>query len=133
MPKKSMPKTEAAWKKKLTPEQYNVLREKGTEPVFSGKLLHVKEKGMFVCAGCDTKIFSSDTKFDSGTGWPSFFDAIPDSVELKDDYSGGMSRIEVICKNCKSHLGHLFKDGPKPTGKRYCINSAALKFKSAVR
>jgi len=127
--KVSMPKTEAGWKEKLTPEQYNVLRENGTERPFSGKLLYNKDKGAYVCAGCGNQLFSSKTKFDSDCGWPSFYDAIPDSVEFKDDYSHGFHRIEVRCKRCEGHLGHVFDDGPNPTGKRFCINSLALGFK----
>ncbi len=115
------------WKQKLTPEQYHVLREKGTEAPFSGKFVHHKANGMYVCAACNTPLFSSDTKFDSGTGWPSFTDvAEKGNVELHDDTSLGMHRIEVTCKNCGGHLGHVFDDGP--TGKRYCINSCALGF-----
>ena len=121
--------TKTDWKKKLTPQQYKVLREKSTELPFSGKLLHNKEKGTYMCAGCGTELFLSDTKYDSGCGWPSFFEANKKNIELKDDYSLGMHRIEVLCKKCGGHLGHLFDDGPKPTGKRYCINSAALEFK----
>ena len=129
MTKQKMPKTEEEWKKKLAPEQFHVLRKKGTEMPFTGKLLHNKETGMYVCAACGTKLFSSETKFDSGTGWPSFFKpAKKGSVELKEDNSLFMRRIEVICKKCGGHLGHVFDDGPKPTGKRYCINGCALDF-----
>ena len=118
--------------KKLTSEQEYVLIQKGTEPPFTGKLLYNKEKGVYTCAGCDAELFSSDTKFDSSSGWPSFWDASKNNVQLKPDDALGMKRMEVLCKKCGGHLGHLFADGPKPTGKRYCINSAALEFKKTV-
>lgn len=113
-------------KQKLTPEEYKVLREKGTEAPFSGELLQEKRDGMYKCKVCGQQLFSSDTKFDSGTGWPSFDDAIPGSVEFKDDYSIGTHRAEVVCSKCGSHLGHMFEDGPTNTGRRYCINSVCL-------
>src|SRR3989344_320730 len=113
----------------LTPEQYHILKEKGTETPFTGKFLHNKRTGTYICDDCKTELFASDTKFDSGTGWPSFSDVKnKQNVELKQDISYGMQRTEVRCKKCGGHLGHLFDDGPTPTGVRYCINSAALEF-----
>lgn len=120
--------SEEELKKKLTPAEYHILREKGTEPPFSGKYATTKEDGMYKCKVCGNPLFSSDTKFDSGTGWPSFTDpAGKDSVEYREDTSHGMSRVEVTCKKCGSHLGHVFDDGPKDKGgKRFCLNSACL-------
>jgi len=124
-------KTAEEWKKELTPEEYHVLREKGTERAFSGDLWDNKSEGIYVCAACQTKLFTSDTKFRSGTGWPSFWDVLnEDNVALVKDTSLGMVREEVVCATCGGHLGHVFGDGPKPTGLRYCINSVSLDFVS---
>ena len=127
----SLPQTEAEWKEVLSEEEYRILRESGTEPSFSGDLLDVEDEGRFTCAGCGTELFDSETKFGSGTGWPSFFaPANEANVETQIDRSHGMERIEVLCGTCGSHLGHVFDDGPDPTGKRYCINSASLDFEA---
>lgn len=126
------------WKEKLTPEQYRILRQKGTEAPFSGKLLRIKDSGTYKCAACGAKLFSSEHKFDSNTGWPSFYDVAQyGAVRLEDDDSLGMHRVEVVCANCRSHLGHVFDDlpagrqaGRSKSGKRYCINSVCLAFES---
>lgn len=113
-------------KKKLTPEQYHVLREKGTEAPYSGKYVHEVKDGVYRCTVCSNPLFASDAKFDSGTGWPSFDQALPNAVEYITDDSHGVARTEVVCAKCKSHLGHVFEDGPTGTGKRYCMNSVCL-------
>jgi peptide-methionine (R)-S-oxide reductase len=120
--------TDAEWRKLLTPAQYNILRQAGTELPWSSPLLNEHRAGTFTCAGCDLALFSSKTKFDSGTGWPSFWAPLPDAVDETEDRSFGMIRTAVSCHRCGSHLGHVFKDGPKPTGLRYCMNGVALKF-----
>lgn len=122
-------RTETEWRKILTPEQYHVLREAGTEPAFTGKFWNTKEPGVYRCAACGEILFKSDDKFDSGCGWPSFSEiAAQGKVIARDDSSLGMHRTEVLCANCGSHLGHVFDDGPKPTGQRYCINSVSIDF-----
>jgi peptide-methionine (R)-S-oxide reductase len=121
-------KTDAEWQAELTPSQYQVLRQHGTEPRGSSPLNKEKREGRFVCAGCGQALFSSDTKYESGTGWPSFFEPVENSVETTTDGSYGMTRTEVHCASCGGHLGHVFPDGPQPTGLRYCMNGVAMKF-----
>ena len=127
---KKIVKSDREWKQSLSSEQYHILRKKGTEPPFSAEHEDRPAMGVYICAGCGNKLFRSDDKFESGTGWPSFTKpAEPDGVETKGDISHGMRRTEVLCSKCDGHLGHVFEDGPPPTGLRYCINSAALEFK----
>ena len=125
--------TDEQWRERLTPEQYAVLRGKGTEPAFTGAYWDAKDQGVYRCAACHTQLFTSDTKYDSGSGWPSFWEPLsPDAVRFERDVSYGMVRTEVVCGTCGGHLGHLFDDGPKPTGHRFCMNSVSLEFEPAA-
>ncbi len=127
-------KSDEQWREELSPEQYEVLRRKGTEPPFTGRYVHTKEDGTYRCAGCGAELFSSDAKFESGTGWPSFYEpAANANIELVEDHSHGMIRTEVLCGSCGGHLGHLFPDGPAPTGQRYCMNSCALELDASAK
>ncbi len=128
-----MPNTDLEWKNKLSPEQYDVLRNKGTEAPFTSELLKEKRDGIYHCAACGNPLFASGTKFDSGTGWPSFDDALPGAVKFVDDNSHGMHRTEVVCAQCGSHLGHMFDDGPTKSGKRHCINGVCLAFEEGAK
>jgi peptide-methionine (R)-S-oxide reductase len=123
-----IPQTDEEWREVLTDEEYEILREQGTEPKFSGEYLGKDDDGIYRCAGCGAELFDSETKFDSNSGWPSFYDAKEGAVELREDRSHGMVRTEVVCGRCEGHLGHVFDDGPDPTGKRFCMNSVALEF-----